>query len=87
MKGAQPRTELPLDRPARGGGDDEDRRRREGGAEVHPAHANVIVNRGGATAADVLALMRRIADRIREETGVSLEPEVVVVGEEAAAGA
>ncbi len=60
---------------------------REGGAEVHPAHANVIVNRGGATAADVLALMRRIADRIREEGGISLEPEVVVVGEEAAAGA
>ena len=45
-------------------------------------HANVIVNRDGATARDVLSLMELIRKRAREDRGIDLESEVVVVGEE-----
>ncbi len=51
-----------------------------GGAQVSPKHANVIVNTGGATAADVLALMRRARDEVAGRFGVVLEPEVVLAG-------
>jgi UDP-N-acetylmuramate--L-alanine ligase/UDP-N-acetylenolpyruvoylglucosamine reductase len=51
---------------------------RVGGAEVSAVHANVIVTRPGATASDVRALMRRMQDRVRERSGVELEPEVIV---------
>lgn len=47
-----------------------------GGAQVSKLHAGFIVNRGGATAADIEALMRYVQDRVFEETGVKLEPEV-----------
>lgn len=54
---------------------------RIGGAEVSPKHANVIVNAGGATAGDVVELMRRMRDRAEESCGVRLEPEVVLLGD------
>ena len=57
---------------------------RVGGAEISEVHANVIVNRGGATARDVLALIDEARRRVRERTGVELEPEVRIVGREAA---
>ena len=49
-------------------------------------HAGFIVNTGGATARDVLALVERIRARVREEYGVELELEIRVVadGEERA---
>jgi UDP-N-acetylmuramate dehydrogenase len=53
---------------------------REGGAEVSPRHANVIVNTAGATSKDVLALMRRMRDNVREKFGVTLVPEVEMLG-------
>jgi UDP-N-acetylmuramate dehydrogenase len=53
---------------------------RAGGAEVSERHANVIVNRGGARAADVLVLMRRMRDAVREKFGVTLSPEVEMLG-------
>lgn len=53
---------------------------REGGAEVSPRHANVIVNRAGATSKDVLALMRRMRDSVRDKFGVTLVPEVEMLG-------
>jgi UDP-N-acetylmuramate dehydrogenase len=56
---------------------------REGGAQISSVHANFIVNRGGATAADVLALMRRAAEAVQERTGIVLEPEVRIAGREA----
>ena len=53
-----------------------------GGAQVSEKHAGFIVNTGGATAGDVLALIRYIQDRVFERDGVRLEPEVRVVGED-----
>jgi len=50
-----------------------------GGAEVSPVHANFIVNRGGATAQDVLELARHIKTTVKEKTGIELEMEVKVV--------
>jgi UDP-N-acetylenolpyruvoylglucosamine reductase len=53
---------------------------RVGDAEVSPVHANFIVNRGRATSAEVITLMRRIRDQARQARGVTLEPEVVLYG-------
>jgi UDP-N-acetylmuramate dehydrogenase len=49
---------------------------RRGGAVVSPRHANFVVNEGGATAADVLALLELVHERVRAETGIDLELEV-----------
>lgn len=54
--------------------------KRAGGAMISTRHANFIVNTGEATAADVLALMELARERVREETGIDLEPEIRVVG-------
>jgi UDP-N-acetylmuramate--alanine ligase len=53
---------------------------RVGDAEVSPVHANFIVNRGHATGADVLELVRRIRARVRQVKGVELQPEVLLYG-------
>jgi UDP-N-acetylmuramate dehydrogenase len=53
---------------------------RVGGIEVSPMHANYFVNTGGGTAADVVALMRRVQARVREELGLELVPEVKLIG-------
>ncbi len=53
---------------------------REGAAEVSRIHANFIVNHGGATAAEVLALVRRVRAAVREQKGVELQPEVLLFG-------
>ncbi len=52
---------------------------RVGGAEVSPMHANFIVNRGHATAHDVLELMNQVRARVYETSGVHLESEVRLV--------
>jgi UDP-N-acetylmuramate--alanine ligase len=53
---------------------------RVGDAEVSTVHANFIVNRGNATSADVLELVRRVRARVWEVKGVNLEPEVLLYG-------
>jgi UDP-N-acetylmuramate dehydrogenase len=53
---------------------------RRGGAAISARHANVIVNEGGATAEDVLALMRLARDTVRERFGITLAPEVELLG-------
>lgn len=53
---------------------------RVGGAEVSRIHANFIVNRGDASAADVIELVRRVRARVRDRTGVELQPEVLLCG-------
>jgi UDP-N-acetylmuramate dehydrogenase len=50
---------------------------RIGGAEVSTRHANFIVNRGGATCADVLAVMAEVRHRVLDRHGIALEPEVI----------
>jgi len=54
--------------------------RRIGGAEISPVHANVIVNLGGATAADVRALMDEMKKTVIERFGIELVPEIKVLG-------
>ncbi|MBO2943203.1 UDP-N-acetylmuramate dehydrogenase [Paenibacillus sp. F411] len=54
---------------------------RIGGAEISRQHANFIENTGQATAEDVLALMKMVQDTISENNGVTLVPEVYVMGE------
>lgn len=51
-----------------------------GRAYVSEKHANFIVARHGATAEDVLALIRAVQTRVEEATGVRLEPEVQLIG-------
>ena len=54
---------------------------RIGGALVSPAHANFIVNDGGATAADVRALIARCRLAVEQQFGVTLREEVVYLGD------
>jgi UDP-N-acetylmuramate dehydrogenase len=51
---------------------------RLGGAEISTRHANFIVNTGGATAADIKALMELVRERVRETAGVELAPEITI---------
>lgn len=53
-----------------------------GGAQVSVKHAGFVVNRGGATADDVLSLIAFIQEQARQKLGVELRPEIKVVGEE-----
>jgi UDP-N-acetylmuramate dehydrogenase len=55
--------------------------KRVGAAEISAKHANFIVNRGGATAADILALMEMAFERVFKQTGIRLEPELKIVGD------
>ncbi|MFR2559606.1 MAG: hypothetical protein ACLS8S_00950 [Oscillospiraceae bacterium] len=50
-----------------------------GGAEVSCKHAGFVVNAGGATCADVLALIKKVQDTVFTATGVTLEPEVKII--------
>lgn len=52
-----------------------------GPAQVSEKHAGFVINRGGATAAQVLELMETVRARVKEQSGVTLEPEVRLVGE------
>ena len=52
----------------------------EGGAQISPEHANFIVNRGGATAADVVTLIGRAHDEVLSRYGVDLACEVKLLG-------
>jgi UDP-N-acetylmuramate dehydrogenase len=54
---------------------------RIGGALWSDVHANFVVNAGGATARDVLALVNLARSRVKESFGIVLEPEVRLVGE------
>ena len=53
-----------------------------GGAQVSEKHAGFIINRGGATAADVMKLSQKVSDTVSAKDGVSLEREVIFIGRE-----
>ncbi|WP_093793826.1 UDP-N-acetylmuramate dehydrogenase [Sporomusa acidovorans] len=52
-----------------------------GGAQVSTKHAGFIVNAGGATAQDVLTLISKVQERVYQQFGVALHPEVKILGE------
>jgi UDP-N-acetylmuramate dehydrogenase len=54
---------------------------RIGGAMVTRRHANILINDGGATAADVRVLIAHIQEVVQARTGYRLEPEIAFVGE------
>lgn len=54
---------------------------RVGGAQVSELHAGFLINVGGATSADVHALIRLVQARVYENSGVRLEPEVMMLGD------
>jgi UDP-N-acetylmuramate dehydrogenase len=56
--------------------------RAAGGAQVSDKHANFIVNRGNAKAADVLALMETVREKVLEMHRIRLEPEIKIIGED-----
>src|SRR6266851_511072 len=55
--------------------------KRLNGAEISAKHANFIVNRGQASAADILALMELTRERVHAQLGIALETEIRVIGE------
>ena len=54
---------------------------RVGGAQVSEKHCGFVINAGGATAQDVVTLMKNVTDIVYEKFGVKLEPEVKFLGE------
>lgn len=50
-----------------------------GGAQVSEKHAGFIINRGGATASDVLALMQNVKEKVARDYGIVLESEIEYV--------
>jgi UDP-N-acetylmuramate dehydrogenase len=54
---------------------------RVGEAQVAPWHGNIVINRGGARAADIRALLDHVAARVKTERGLELEREILFVGE------
>jgi UDP-N-acetylmuramate--alanine ligase len=53
-----------------------------GRACISDVHGNFIVNSGGATASEVLSLISMVKERVRNERGIELETEVVVIGDD-----
>lgn len=54
---------------------------RIGGIEITHRHANIMINRGGGTAREVLDMIDRVITTVRDQTGYTLEPEIAFVGE------
>ncbi len=55
---------------------------RIGGAEISVQHGNFMVNKGGASASDFIALIEKMQQTVQERFGVLLEPEVKIVGKD-----
>jgi UDP-N-acetylmuramate dehydrogenase len=52
---------------------------RSGGAEVSEKHSGFVINAGGATAEDVLSVMRHVREKVFADSGIMLEPEVRLI--------
>ncbi len=53
---------------------------RVGGAQISEKHCGFVINTGNATASDIYRLIRDVQDKVRETSGVILEPEVIMLG-------
>ena len=51
-----------------------------GGAQVSEKHAGFVINKGGATANDILSLVEYVKETVYKNTGVILEPEIKFIG-------
>ena len=56
------------------------KRQTVGGAQVSALHSGFIINKGGATATDIIDLITLVQNRVYDEFGVMLEPEVRIIG-------
>ncbi len=54
---------------------------REGGIEITQRHANIMINRGGGTASDVIKLIERVVTTVKDQKGHILKPEIAMIGE------
>lgn len=52
-----------------------------GGAQVSEKHCGFVINKGNATATDIRILMRDVAKKVKEQSGIDLEAEVILLGE------
>lgn len=52
-----------------------------GGAQVSEKHAGFVINKGGATAEDMLSLLAHVQQTVKEKCDTLLEPEIVIIGE------
>ncbi len=52
-----------------------------GGAAVSDKHCGFVINKGGATSSDIYRLITEVKDKVQKESGVELEPEVIMLGE------
>ena len=51
-----------------------------GGAQVSEKHSGFVINRGNATAEEVLFLIRQVRKKVKQQFGVEMEPEVRMLG-------
>lgn len=52
-----------------------------GGAQVSEKHCGFVINKDNATASEVRELIRQVSERVKANSGVTLEPEVKMLGE------
>lgn len=50
-----------------------------GGAQVSEKHSGFVINKGGATSSDIMQLIALIGDTVKQQTGITLEPEVIIL--------
>ena len=50
-----------------------------GGAQISDKHAGFLINKDNATAKDILDLIKLTQETVKKETGVALEPEVIIL--------
>ena len=51
-----------------------------GGAQVSEKHCGFVINKDNATATDIYKLMQEVKEKVRQKFGVTLEPEVILLG-------
>ncbi len=54
---------------------------RIGGAQISEKHCGFVINDGTATAADIAELIQEVGETVKEKFGVTLEPEVILLGD------